>query len=119
MMLRVAGPTRLELATSCVTGRRSNQLNYDPGFSKNYYDLNSRPSRPKRDVLTNLPAGRQAELRPRLLITKEQFTNNKLELTTFPTSRRLKKPFPLGRVGMGFYLWTKIAIKPYPKQESL
>ncbi len=26
-----AGPTRLELATSCVTGRRSNQLNYDPG----------------------------------------------------------------------------------------
>ena len=25
-----AGPTRLELATSCVTGRRSNQLNYDP-----------------------------------------------------------------------------------------
>src|SRR5262245_61961620 len=27
---REAGPTRLELATSCVTGRRSNQLNYDP-----------------------------------------------------------------------------------------
>ena len=26
----MAGPTRLELATSCVTGRRSNQLNYDP-----------------------------------------------------------------------------------------
>src|SRR6187200_1391850 len=26
----VAGPTRLELATSGVTGRRSNQLNYDP-----------------------------------------------------------------------------------------
>ena len=24
------GPTRLELATSGVTGRRSNQLNYDP-----------------------------------------------------------------------------------------
>src|SRR5437763_12273896 len=24
------GSTRLELATSCVTGRRSNQLNYDP-----------------------------------------------------------------------------------------
>ncbi len=24
----VAQPTRLELATSCVTGRRSNQLNY-------------------------------------------------------------------------------------------
>ena len=29
---RMAGPTRLELATSCVTGRRSNQLNYGPGF---------------------------------------------------------------------------------------
>ena len=28
----VAGPTRLELATSGVTGRRSNQLNYDPVF---------------------------------------------------------------------------------------
>ena len=26
----VAGPTRLELATSGVTGRRSSQLNYDP-----------------------------------------------------------------------------------------
>ena len=26
----MAGPTRLELATSCVTGRRSNQLNYGP-----------------------------------------------------------------------------------------
>ena len=26
----LAGPTRLELATSGVTGRRSNQLNYDP-----------------------------------------------------------------------------------------
>ena len=29
----MAGPTRLELATSCVTGRRSNQLNYGPGDS--------------------------------------------------------------------------------------
>ena len=29
----VAGPTRLELATSGVTGRRSNQLNYDPAIS--------------------------------------------------------------------------------------
>jgi hypothetical protein len=28
----VAGPTRLELATSGVTGRRSNQLNYDPAL---------------------------------------------------------------------------------------
>jgi hypothetical protein len=28
--LLMAGPTRLELATSGVTGRRSDQLNYDP-----------------------------------------------------------------------------------------
>ena len=26
----LAGVTRLELATSCVTGKRSNQLNYTP-----------------------------------------------------------------------------------------
>ena len=29
----MAGPTRLELATSGVTGRRSDQLNYDPARS--------------------------------------------------------------------------------------
>ena len=29
----MAGATRLELAASCVTGRRSNQLNYAPVFS--------------------------------------------------------------------------------------
>ena len=28
----MAGWTRLELATSCVTGRRSNQLNYHPAI---------------------------------------------------------------------------------------
>jgi hypothetical protein len=28
--MKMAGSTRLELATSGVTGRRSNQLNYDP-----------------------------------------------------------------------------------------
>ena len=27
---KLAGVTRLELATSCVTGRRSNQLSYTP-----------------------------------------------------------------------------------------
>ncbi len=27
----MAGVTRLELAASCVTGKRSNQLNYTPG----------------------------------------------------------------------------------------
>jgi hypothetical protein len=29
---KMAGSTRLELATSGVTGRRSNQLNYDPAI---------------------------------------------------------------------------------------
>ncbi len=28
----LAGPTGLEPATSCVTGRRSNQLNYGPAL---------------------------------------------------------------------------------------
>src|SRR5215831_9751 len=31
------GPTRLELATSGVTGRRSNQLNYDPKDNQKSY----------------------------------------------------------------------------------
>ena len=30
----MAGPTRFELATSGVTGRRSNQLNYDPAYGR-------------------------------------------------------------------------------------
>ena len=38
----LAGPTRLELATSGVTGRRSNQLNYDPVFP-----INKCPSKTK------------------------------------------------------------------------
>lgn len=31
-MKKLAGTTRLELATSAVTGQRSNQLNYVPSF---------------------------------------------------------------------------------------
>ena len=31
-MKRMAGTTRLELATSAVTGQRSNQLNYVPAI---------------------------------------------------------------------------------------
>ncbi len=35
MLLKgMAGTTRLELATSAVTGQRSNQLNYVPGLDK-------------------------------------------------------------------------------------
>ena len=43
-MGRMAGPTRLELATSGVTGRRSNQLNYDPA---SYGGVRAAPS-PRR-----------------------------------------------------------------------
>ena len=32
----LAGATGLEPAASCVTGRRSNQLNYAPAFRKNF-----------------------------------------------------------------------------------
>ena len=37
--LEMAGPTRLELATSGVTGRRSNQLNYGPALILNDLDI--------------------------------------------------------------------------------
>lgn len=33
----VAGPTRLELAASGVTGQRYNQLNYGPAYMKNIW----------------------------------------------------------------------------------
>jgi hypothetical protein len=35
----MAGPTRLELATSGVTGQRSNQLNYDPAEQTLNFDV--------------------------------------------------------------------------------
>ena len=38
LLKEVAGSTRLELATSGVTGRRSNQLNYDPARVKTQLD---------------------------------------------------------------------------------
>ena len=37
--LIVAGLTRLELATSSVTGRRSNQLSYNPTCERYYYGV--------------------------------------------------------------------------------
>ena len=41
----MAGGTRLELATSCVTGRRSNQLSYTPGKGReNVAEVFSRSS---------------------------------------------------------------------------
>ena len=48
--VKMAGPTRFELATSGVTGRRSNQLNYDPAFRIN----NLQP--PSKHCQPNLPA---------------------------------------------------------------
>jgi hypothetical protein len=54
----MAGPTRLELATSGVTGRRSNQLNYDPDSVEQQVktwwavqDLNLWPPACKADAL--------------------------------------------------------------------
>ena len=46
----MAGSTRLELATSGVTGRRSNQLNYDPETN----DLRAELERCCRDSLQAL-----------------------------------------------------------------
>ena len=44
----MAGSTRLELAASCVTGRRSNQLNYDPE-QITYISLSSALLKPTTD----------------------------------------------------------------------
>ena len=40
----MAGATGLEPAASCVTGRRSNQLNYAPAFKPNFLLLPRMPS---------------------------------------------------------------------------
>ena len=51
----MAGTTRLELATSAVTGQRSNQLNYVPASNAGWWavsDLNTGPSGCKPDALT-------------------------------------------------------------------
>jgi hypothetical protein len=44
----MAGSTRLELATSGVTGRRSNQLNYDPAWSFDTSMIRYLPRSPDR-----------------------------------------------------------------------
>ncbi len=56
-----AGPTRLELATSCVTGRRSNQLNYDPFFQKSIAKLKD-TSEKLAHKNSNILLSKQAEL---------------------------------------------------------
>src|SRR6266540_1810763 len=45
----MAGSTRLELATSGVTGRRSNQLNYDPDLKTEETKTEERRQRRKKE----------------------------------------------------------------------
>ena len=68
----LAVPTRLELATSCVTGRHSNQLNYGTTFEgfKSYYTHNlfGRDYRIRTyDILVPNQALYQAELNPEII----------------------------------------------------
>ncbi len=68
----MAGPTRFELATSGVTGRRSNQLNYDPavvvyevGFSQKLICFAKRPLPGQGPASVTLDLN--SKLRPRSL----------------------------------------------------
>ena len=59
-MITLAGPTRLELATSALTGQRSNQLSYDSIYSwSERRDSNPRPTAWQAVILPS-------ELLPRL-----------------------------------------------------
>jgi hypothetical protein len=55
----MAGLTRLELATSYVTGRRSNQLNYNPdsyaGYTVSRYSDDNGENRPTSGFVPTLP----------------------------------------------------------------
>ena len=73
---RMAGTTRLELATSAVTGQRSNQLNYVPAEGWNFVtwwalkDLNLRPFGCKPNALTAELSARTV-LQPNFSIVRE------------------------------------------------
>jgi hypothetical protein len=57
----MAGPTRLELATSCVTGRRSNRLNYGPVARLSYHLRSVRPNAARAWKASPRDAGAFAE----------------------------------------------------------
>jgi hypothetical protein len=65
----MAGPTRLELATSGVTGRRSNQLNYDPAKGDGEQFLATRVCH-SRAALVRLRAGALRRDKPRVNISR-------------------------------------------------
>jgi hypothetical protein len=71
----MAGPTRLELATSGVTGRRSNQLNYDPTSQR-------------QRIITHKPDGIQGCLKK-----KSIFFASFREMAGNRRMRRAYKPF--------------------------
>ena len=67
----MAGTTRLELATSCVTGMRSNQLSYAPIFNC-HFSSNGSACQPARLVLPQADTGtshRLTHLNPRDILT--------------------------------------------------
>jgi hypothetical protein len=65
----MAGSTRLELATSGVTGRRSNQLNYDPFECPG--ELRRRPF--QAATVTSLPCASTCPFRPKRIMGGKGF----------------------------------------------
>ena len=63
----MAGSTRLELAASCVTGMRSNQLNYDPGMvviaPRGAMRYMRKEQFPLRNISINLPSEERMDSR--------------------------------------------------------
>src|SRR6266568_5433280 len=87
---KMAGSTRLELATSGVTGRRSNQLNYDP--------VNKRRSYTSLESLCGEQTKNRGGLEPPRLVSKRSYllTVATFELGAFVGIR-------LAVIGFGFF----------------